>query len=183
MWALFPQTNHGLKVVVHHFHEELSPSSFGIVGTRGNLAKRPYLLGFVATTRVFPTFTPELLAHSRERRNTREKRENSRNTANECKLKKFFVSFREIGLDGSIIAPKGYEMSFCQGLCVFPFDEIPHTSHAILQSLYHLYDESYPEPCCVPGRMKSKSLLFFDNEKNIVLKQHPDMIATSCACN
>ena len=179
LWALFPLTNHGLKIVVHHAHEELSPHSFGLVSTRGNLEKRPYLVGFVTTTRVFPTFTPELVVPSRERRAAQEKWKST----GKCKLNKFYVDFKAIGLHNTIIAPAGYDMFFCQGLCIYPFDSIETTNHAALQSLYNLFDSTAaPEPCCVPRNLESINLLFFDNDGNIVLKDHPKMVATSCEC-
>ena len=183
-WALFPESNHGLKVVVRHAGKELSPHSFGIVGIRGNLEKRPYLVAFATTTRDFPTFTSELMGTSRERRAAQEDWKTAANTDNECKLKKFYVDFKEIGLHNTIVAPSGYDMFLCQGLCTYPMDDIETTNHAVLQSLSHLYDSSAaPEPCCVPGDLKSVSLLFFDNDENIVLKQHPKMVATSCVCH
>lgn len=37
-------------------------------------------------------------------------------------------------------------------------------------------------PCCVPEKLYSISLLYFDNEQNVVLKQYDDMVAQSCAC-
>jgi hypothetical protein len=184
LWALFPLTNHGLKIVIHHADEELSPRAFGIVGARGNLEKRPYLVGFVRTTRVSSSFTPQIVAPSRERRAAQGKWKSPGKTGNECTLKRFYVDFKEVGLHNTIIAPKGYDMYFCQGLCIYPFDSIETTNHAILQSMYNLQDSSgAPEPCCVPGGLKSTNLLFFDNDQNIVMKDHPKMVATKCVCH
>lgn len=184
LWALSPESNHGLKIVVHHAGVELSPHAFGIVSTRGNLEKRPYLLAFVTTTRDFSTFTPELMGPSRERRAAQEKWKAPSDTSSECKLKKFHVDFKEIGLHHTIVAPPGYNMFLCQGQCIYPVDEIKITNHAILQSLSNLHDSSAaPQPCCVPGGLKSISLLFFDDDQSVVLRQHPEMVATSCVCN
>lgn len=184
LWALFPESNHGLKVVVRHAGEELSPHFFGIVGTRGNFEKRPYLVAFVTTTREFPTFTPELVGPSRERRAAQEKWKTAANTGNECKLKKFYVDFKEIEINERIVAPDGYDMFFCQGLCTYPLDDIVTTNHAVLQSLFHLYDSSAaPEPCCVPGNWKSLNLLYFEDDGSIAMKMHDKMVATSCVCH
>lgn len=38
-------------------------------------------------------------------------------------------------------------------------------------------------PCCVPDRLQSISLLYFDDEENVVLKQYDDMVALSCGCH
>ncbi len=40
----------------------------------------------------------------------------------------------------------------------------------------------HPEPCCVPENMSSLSILFFDEDKNVVLKVYPNMTVDSCAC-
>jgi hypothetical protein len=185
LWARSPLTNHGLRVVVRHARGTLSPHFFGIVGTRGNLSKRPYLVGFVTTTRVFSPFTHEVVAPSRERRAAKQKyKPRAGSSSNACKLKKYRVHFKDVGLHHTIIAPKGYDMFFCQGSCIYPFDSVETTNHASLQSLYSIYDSSAaPEPCCVPGSLKSVNLLFFNNEGNIVLKNHPQMVATSCVCH
>lgn len=182
LWALYPLANHGFKIIVHHGHEVSSPHGFGLVGSRGNLEKRPYLVGFVTTTRVSSAFVPELArqSQSRERRATQEKR----SSLSECKLRKFYVDFKEVGLHNTIVAPSGYDMYFCQGLCSYPFASIKVTNHALLQSLYNIYDATAaPEPCCIPENLKSVNLLFFDNDGNIRLKDHPNMIATSCICS
>ncbi|KAK7918910.1 hypothetical protein WMY93_010194 [Mugilogobius chulae] len=38
-------------------------------------------------------------------------------------------------------------------------------------------------PCCVPDKLQSISLLYFDDEENVVLKQYDDMVALSCGCH
>lgn len=38
-------------------------------------------------------------------------------------------------------------------------------------------------PCCVPDNLQSISLLYFDDEENVVLKQYDDMVALSCGCH
>ena len=182
LWALFPLSNHGLMVVVRHAHETLSPHYFGIVSTRGNLGKRPYLVGFVTTNRVLSPFTHEVSGSLRQRRAA--KKYQPQGSSNACKLKKFYVDFRDVGLHNTIIAPKGYDMFFCKGTCSYPLESEKSTLHAELQSLLSIDPNSgVSDPCCVPGNLKSVNLLFFNNEGNIVLKNHPDMIATSCVCH
>ena len=182
LWALFPLSNHGLTVVVRHAHETLSPHSFGIVSTRGNLGKRPYLVGFVTTKRVLSPFTQELSGALRQRRAATKYQPQA--SSNACKLRKFYVDFREVGLHKTIIAPKGYDMFFCKGSCTYPLEADKSTLHANLQSLFSIDPNSgVSDPCCVPGNLKSVNLLFFNNEGNIVLKNHPDMVATSCVCH
>ena len=39
-----------------------------------------------------------------------------------------------------------------------------------------------PAPCCVPDVLSSLTLLYFDDNRNVVLKNYPSMTAESCAC-
>ena len=58
------------------------------------------------------------------------------------------------------------------------------SNHATIQSILeaiglHPY---VPAPCCVPDVMSSITLLFFDENRNVVLKNYPGMTVESCAC-
>ena len=58
------------------------------------------------------------------------------------------------------------------------------TNHATIQSIVHAIG-GYPEvpaPCCVPDVLSSLTLLYFDDNRNVVLKNYPSMTAESCAC-
>ncbi|KAH9495441.1 Bone morphogenetic protein 3 [Bulinus truncatus] len=58
------------------------------------------------------------------------------------------------------------------------------SNHATIQSIVHaigLYDK-VPAPCCVPDIMSSITLLYFDEDRNVVLKNYPGMSVESCAC-
>lgn len=181
-WIQFPQTNHGLQLVVRNSSgEEVDPHGFGLVGKHGNQEKRPYLVGFVNTTRAFPTFKQEVVS-SLDRRTKRHADWGARGRA--CHLQKFYVNFRRIGLDNTIIAPKGYYAHYCQGACVYPLEQDSNaTNHAVLQTLAHLVNpDELPNPCCAPATLKPLTVLFFDDNNNVVLKRHAEMIVTSCAC-
>lgn len=181
LWAQYPLTNYGFEIVVHHNGQKLSPQAFGLVGTRGNLEKRPYLVGFVSTTSDSPVFAPGLLVPSRQRRAA--KMFKYGNNAEVCGRKKFTVNFEEVGLHRTIIAPNSYDMYFCHGHCLDPLDPNKATNHAIVQSVYRAFDNTVDEPCCVPGILKAVNLLFYDDDGNIVMKRHPNMVAASCVCN
>ena len=184
IWALFPQRNHGLKIVVRNAHGELSPHAFGVIGTRGNLEKRPYLLGFMTVTRDFTKLVFKNLPLSRERRATKKTKQTARNAKHECKLKEFRVDFKEVGYT-SIIAPLSYDMYFCKGSCAYyPIDpSLKPTFHTNLQTLFHIVNSSAaPAPCCVPGILKPISILYYQDDGNIALTEYPDLVATSCIC-
>ncbi|XP_020308893.2 bone morphogenetic protein 2 [Oncorhynchus kisutch] len=103
-----------------------------------------------------------------------------------CQRVPLFVDFEEIGWAGWIISPRGYNAYHCKGSCPFPLGEsLRATNHATVQSIMHALKLSNDvnTPCCVPDKLQSISLLYFDDEENVVLKQYDDMVAVSCGCH
>ncbi|XP_013876037.1 bone morphogenetic protein 2-B [Austrofundulus limnaeus] len=104
-----------------------------------------------------------------------------------CQRVPLFVDFKEIGWSGWIISPHGYNAYQCRGSCPFPLgDGLRATNHATVRSIMHalkLSSSVVGAPCCVPNRLQSISLLYFDDEENVVLKQFDDMVALSCGCH
>lgn len=101
-----------------------------------------------------------------------------------CTLHELYVSFADIGLSHSIIAPYGYSAYQCKGVCEPPLsqDQRP-TNHATIQAIVHKIGlvEGVERPCCVPTKLLNTSILFYDGE-NVVLKMYTDMIANRCGC-
>ncbi|XP_008313081.1 bone morphogenetic protein 2 isoform X2 [Cynoglossus semilaevis] len=104
-----------------------------------------------------------------------------------CQRVPLFVDFEEIGWSGWIISPRGYNAYHCKGSCPFPLGgSLRATNHATVRSIMHALRLSADEvgaPCCVPDTLQSISLLYFDDEENVVLKQYDDMVALSCGCH
>ena len=103
----------------------------------------------------------------------------------ECKRHKLYIDFHEIGLSSSIIAPSGYSAYHCQGLCdsALGQDQLP-TNHAIVQGIVYKMRllKDVHMPCCVPTKLLSARILFYDEYANIVLKEYEDMVAARCGC-
>ncbi|GFR86831.1 bone morphogenetic protein 3 [Elysia marginata] len=58
------------------------------------------------------------------------------------------------------------------------------SNHATIQSIVHavgIYSQ-VPAPCCVPDQMRPLTLLYFDQDQNVVLKSYPGMSVDTCAC-
>lgn len=88
------------------------------------------------------------------------------------------VDFEEFGWDW-IIAPKRYEANYCSGECPYVFmQKYPHT---------HLVQQASPAgstgPCCTPRKMSSISMLYFDENRNIVYGILPGMVVDRCGCS
>lgn len=107
-----------------------------------------------------------------------------RGNATECARHELYVDFRDIGLSSSIIAPAGYSAYQCKGVCEPPLsqDQQP-TNHATIQAIVHkMQAKDVERPCCVPTKLLSTSILFYDDNENVVLKMYEDMIADRCGC-
>lgn len=103
-----------------------------------------------------------------------------------CQRLPLNVDFDEIGWSGWIVSPKSYNAYYCQGSCPFPLGQsIKPTNHATVQSIIHALKlvKGIGMPCCVPDKLFSINLLFFDDDENVVLKQYNDMVAGSCGCH
>ncbi|XP_046361660.1 bone morphogenetic protein 2-like [Haliotis rufescens] len=103
-----------------------------------------------------------------------------------CSKQQMYVDFDEIGWSGWIISPKGYNAYHCTGECPFPLGQSQKpTNHATVQSIVHALrvGKDVGTPCCVPNKLYSISLLYFDDDENVILKQYDDMVAATCGCH
>ncbi|XP_075060655.1 bone morphogenetic protein 3 [Mixophyes fleayi] len=107
------------------------------------------------------------------------------NEPRKCARRYLKVDFADIGWSDWIISPKSFDAYYCSGACQFPMPKsLKPSNHATIQSIVRAVGvvPGIPEPCCVPERMSSLSILFFDENKNVVLKVYPNMTVESCAC-
>ncbi|XP_036398988.1 protein DVR-1 [Megalops cyprinoides] len=104
--------------------------------------------------------------------------------SNVCKPRRLYIDFKDVGWQDWIIAPQGYMANYCHGECPFPLSEsLNGTNHAILQTLVHSFDAAgTPQPCCVPIKLSPISMLYYDNNDNVVLRHYEDMIVDECGC-
>lgn len=104
--------------------------------------------------------------------------------SNVCKARRLYVNFRDVDWQDWIIAPQGYFANYCRGECPFPLSEsLNGTNHAILQTLVHSFDpQETPQPCCVPIKLSPISMLYYDNNDNVVLRHYEDMVVDECGC-
>ncbi|XP_075759236.1 uncharacterized protein LOC102453510 isoform X4 [Pelodiscus sinensis] len=103
-----------------------------------------------------------------------------------CQRQLLSVDFEEIGWSGWIISPRSYNAYHCKGSCPFPLGEnMRPTNHATVQSIINALklSQGVGSPCCVPDKLFSINLLYFDDDENVVLKQYDDMVAGSCGCH
>lgn len=101
-----------------------------------------------------------------------------------CARHKLFVKFRELNWDKWIIAPRGFSAFYCMGTCPEIIDKAYNPSnHAIIQSLlHHRHNKNIPAACCVPTSLHSMSLMYFELDGSIVLREYSGMVASTCGC-
>ncbi|NXS14767.1 BMP3 protein, partial [Neodrepanis coruscans] len=102
-----------------------------------------------------------------------------------CTRRYLKVDFADIGWSEWIISPKSFDAYYCSGECQFPIPKaLKPSNHATIQSIVRAVGviPGIPQPCCVPDKMSSLSILFFDENKNVVLKVYPNMTVESCVC-
>ncbi|KAH3734866.1 hypothetical protein DPMN_041316 [Dreissena polymorpha] len=105
--------------------------------------------------------------------------------AGACSKKKLVVNFNDIGWGEWIISPKSFKAHYCSGTCSFPLTKkMRPSNHATIQSLVNAVgiNPEVPAPCCVPDKLSSITLLYFDENGNVVLKNYPNMTVQKCAC-
>uniref|UniRef100_UPI003590236A growth/differentiation factor 8-like n=1 Tax=Myxine glutinosa TaxID=7769 RepID=UPI003590236A len=88
------------------------------------------------------------------------------------------VDFEAFGWDW-IIAPKRYRANYCSGQCEHMFlQKYPHT---------HLVQKVNPSgsagPCCAPTKMSAISMLYFNDQQQIIFGKIPDMVVERCGCS
>ncbi|XP_042900417.2 bone morphogenetic protein 3 [Parasteatoda tepidariorum] len=102
-----------------------------------------------------------------------------------CQKRKLVVNFAEIGWGDWIISPKTFDASYCSGVCSHPLKKnVQSSNHATIQSLIYSMGlkKGVPGLCCVPQSLSSVSLMYYDENRNVILKSYPNMSVESCSC-
>ncbi|XP_065714640.1 bone morphogenetic protein 2-like [Patagioenas fasciata] len=198
-WTEDESSNQGLLVTVQGLDgSPLKPSPLQFAsGKDHHESKKPMLVLFTDDGRRgasqpavgFPDLqpqTPALPAKMLAPRVAGSRRTRSLDRLQPCQRHPLSVDFEEIGWSGWIISPRGYNAYHCKGSCPFPLGEnMRPTNHATVQSIINALklSEGVSSPCCVPDKLYSINLLYFDDDENVVLKQYDDMVAGSCGCH
>ena len=195
-WAKEPSKNFGIELSVRTMAGvEVNPFDIGFVGFHGPQEKRPFLVSFYrgdTFRRFFPNhpFSPHSPRRRRSARSLGPQLANvgsSSKSGNHksCSRRMLYVSFQRLGWQDWIIAPEGYSAFFCHGECSFPLSaHMNATNHAIVQTLVHLMTPSVvPQPCCSPTKLTAISVLYFDDDNNVVLKKYTNMVVKACGCH
>lgn len=104
-----------------------------------------------------------------------------------CCRQQFYIDFRLIGWNDWIIAPTGYYGNYCEGSCPAYLAGVPGSASSFHTAVVNQYRMRGLNPgpvnsCCIPTKLSSMSMLYFDDEYNIVKRDVPNMIVEECGC-
>ncbi|XP_035232613.1 bone morphogenetic protein 7-like [Stegodyphus dumicola] len=191
-WIEFPKRNLGLELEISSSIHNLEPHDLGILCSTEAEEFQPFMLAYFKTQpeRVHVRTKRALSKKQRKTKNLnpytgvhQEKRDSNKNNR-DCQRWALYVSFKDLGWKDWIIAPDGYGAFYCEGRCRFPMNsQMNATNHAILQALVHLTNPAKaPKPCCAPSQLSPVSVIYFDDNSNVVLKKYKNMVVKSCGC-
>ncbi|NXP38433.1 BMP6 protein, partial [Leiothrix lutea] len=175
----------------------VNPREAGLVGRDGPYDKQPFMVAFFKVSEVHLRTTRSATGRRRQQSRNRSTQTqdvsrvssvtdyNSSDLKTACRKHELYVSFQDLGWQDWIIAPKGYAANYCDGECSFPLNaHMNATNHAIVQTLVHLMNPDYvPKPCCAPTKLNAISVLYFDDNSNVILKKYRNMVVRACGCH
>uniref|UniRef100_A0A6I8NDY5 Bone morphotic protein 6 n=1 Tax=Ornithorhynchus anatinus TaxID=9258 RepID=A0A6I8NDY5_ORNAN len=198
LWVMTPRHNLGLQLsVVTSDGLNISPRAAGLVSRDGPYDKQPFMVAFFKVSQVHVRSPRAVSGRRRQQSRNRSSQTqdvsrasgatdyNSSDLKTACRKHELYVSFQDLGWQDWIIAPKGYAANYCDGECSFPLNaHMNATNHAIVQTLVHLMNPDYvPKPCCAPTKLNAISVLYFDDNSNVILKKYRNMVVRACGCH
>lgn len=127
---------------------------------------------------------------SRSRRGAAEECEDGRRRQRGCCRRSLYVAFKDIGWSDWIIAPPGYQAHYCQGQCSLVGAAGAAggagSFHGAVLAHLRLRGSGPPgglRSCCVPTRLRPLSLLYYDQEQNIIKRDVQDLVVEECGCS
>uniref|UniRef100_A0A7N6BR45 TGF-beta family profile domain-containing protein n=1 Tax=Anabas testudineus TaxID=64144 RepID=A0A7N6BR45_ANATE len=203
-WLLHPRSNLGIRLYVETEEDRsLSAAWIGLVGRRGPRSKQPFMVTFFRESQV-PCRPPRAV-----RPNPRKKKPkydlplpsihsevpgavNLIECLDKCYIQnhinstkhELYVSFSDLGWKDWVLAPTGYSAYYCDGECFYPLGSCMNaTNHALIQQVVHLLKpDEVPKACCAPTKLSPISVLFYDDNNNVILKKHRNMVVKTCGC-
>uniref|UniRef100_UPI00358EDE04 inhibin beta B chain-like n=1 Tax=Myxine glutinosa TaxID=7769 RepID=UPI00358EDE04 len=110
--------------------------------------------------------------------------------SNRCCRKILFIDFKSIEWDDWIIAPKGYFGNYCDGECpghltgVLGLGGTTSFYGSVIQNYWQRKSNQFNDftSCCVPTRLSAISMLYYDDDQNVVKTDVQNMVVEECGC-
>ncbi|XP_061521093.1 bone morphogenetic protein 8A [Phycodurus eques] len=191
-WLVRPRSNLGIRLYVETEEDRsLSAAWIGLVGRRGPRSKQPFMVTFFRESQI-PCRPPRAVkTHPRRKKPKYDlplpsihNRSPVNSGGQPCKKHELYVSFSDLGWKDWVLAPTGYSAYYCDGECFYPLGACMNaTNHALIQQVVHLLKpDEVPKACCAPTKLSPISVLFYDDNNNVILKKHRNMVVKTCGC-
>ncbi|KAI3358834.1 hypothetical protein L3Q82_015230 [Scortum barcoo] len=209
-WLLHPRSNLGIRLYVETEEDRsLSAGYIGLVGRRGPRSKQPFMVTFFRESQIPCRPPPRAVKPSPRKKKPKydlpvpsihmnysvtlillnvfffcSDRSPANNGGQPCKKHELYVSFSDLGWKDWVLAPTGYSAYYCDGECFYPLGSCMNaTNHALIQQVVHLLKpDEVPKACCAPTKLSPISVLFYDDNNNVILKKHRNMVVKTCGC-
>uniref|UniRef100_A0A3P9ALS2 Bone morphogenetic protein 8a n=1 Tax=Esox lucius TaxID=8010 RepID=A0A3P9ALS2_ESOLU len=191
-WLLHPRSNMGIRLYVETEEDRsLSAGWVGLVGRRGPRSKQPFMVTFFRASQA-PCRPPRALKPNLRKKKPKydlplpsiHDHSHANSGRQACKRHELYVSFSDLGWKDWVLAPTGYSAFYCDGECLYPLGSCMNaTNHAMIQLVVHLLKpDEVPKACCAPTKLSPISVLFYDDNNNVILKKHRNMVVKTCGC-
>ncbi|XP_066225489.1 inhibin beta E chain isoform X1 [Saccopteryx leptura] len=104
-----------------------------------------------------------------------------------CCKRDHYVDFQELGWRDWILQPEGYQLNYCSGQCPSHLAGSPGIAASFHSAVFSLLKANNPWPlgtsCCVPTARRPLSLLYLNQDGNVVKTDVPDMVVEACGCS
>uniref|UniRef100_A0A668VBA7 TGF-beta family profile domain-containing protein n=1 Tax=Oreochromis aureus TaxID=47969 RepID=A0A668VBA7_OREAU len=188
-WLVHPRSNMGIRLYVETEEDRsLAGGWIGLVGRRGPRSKQPFMVTFFRENQV-PCRPPRAVKpHPRRKKPKYDlpvpNFKGQAPASQPCKKHELYVSFSDLGWKDWVLAPTGYSAYYCDGECFYPLGACMNaTNHALIQQVVHiLKPDEVPKACCAPTKLSPISVLFYDDNNNVILKKHRNMVVKTCGC-
>ncbi|XP_019569048.2 growth/differentiation factor 3 [Rhinolophus sinicus] len=175
VWNNNPQKNLGLFLEILVKGDRDPGVNFQLEATCARLSRLHASLLVV-------TLNPEQCHSSSRRRRAAIPAPNA-SCKNLCHPHQLFINFRDLGWHKWIIAPRGFMANYCHGHCPFSMTTALNSSnYAFMQALMHVVDPTIPQAVCIPTKLSPISMLYQDNDDNVILRHYEDMVVDECGC-
>ncbi|XP_039609975.1 bone morphogenetic protein 6 isoform X2 [Polypterus senegalus] len=161
LWVMSPQHNLGLQLNVRtSAGHSMMLRDAGLVGRDGPHSKQPFMVAFFKVSEV----------HVRTTRSTAgRRRQQSRNRSTQPQEAPRVPSMADYNSSDQKTACRKHEL---------------YVSFRELGWQVHLMNpENVPKPCCAPTKLNAISVLYFDDNSNVILKKYKNMVVRACGCH
>ncbi|XP_036108811.1 growth/differentiation factor 3 [Molossus molossus] len=175
-WSNNPQKNLGLflEILVKEHRDSVANFQLGDTCARLRCTLHASLL--------IVTLNPKQCYHSSRERRAAIPAPNAP-CKNLCHRHQLFINFRDLGWHKWIIAPKGFMANYCHGDCPFSLTtSLNSSNYAFMQAMMHVVDPAIPQAVCIPTKLSPISMLYQDNDDNVILRHYEDMVVDECGC-